>query len=440
MSLLKKLNIRNPLLINLLIVGSVTLVVKLAGLFKETYIGSSYGLSEFLDTYALALLIPSFIQNVFVGAIKNIFIPNYIIEKKNDRQIGGFQTLTCLLILGINFFFGMVLLVSSSFLLEIIFPDHTPEYYALINKQLVVLLPCLFIWGLNGFLSALLEIENKFFYTSIAPIYTSIVTILAIYFFKDRLGDYVLAVSILAGSLASFIHLFAKAIKLRLIQFGRLRLNHNMRVMLQQLPAKVISGLLTGINPIVDQFFAAQLVAGSVIALAYGEKIPAFGISIAMIALGNVLLPHFAELVSKDLKKAYKELFKILKIAFFASLIFSVLMIFFSDIIIRILFERNSFTSKDTEIVSFIQQLLLIHVPFFVVTRILVKFLTSINKNGFMAWVSALSVLTNLLLNYLLIHSFQVYGLALSTSLVLIINSLVFLWFTIRQYKSLQLS
>ena len=344
------------------------------------------------------------------------------------------------MILGINFFFGMVLLVSSTFLLEVIFPDHTPEYYALINKQLVVLLPCLFIWGLNGFLSALLEIENKFFYTSIAPIYTSIVTILAIYFFKDRLGDYILAISILAGSLASFIHLLAKAIKLRLIQFGRLRLNHNMRVMLQQLPAKVISGLLTGINPIVDQFFAAQLVAGSVIALAYGEKIPAFGISIAMIALGNVLLPHFAELVSKDLKKAYKELFKILKIAFLASLIFSVLMIFFSDIIIRILFERNSFTSKDTEIVSFIQQLLLIHVPFFVVTRILVKFLTSINKNGFMAWVSALSVLTNLLLNYLLIHSFQVYGLALSTSLVLIINSLVFLWFTIRQYKSVQLS
>lgn len=232
-----------------------------------------------------------------------------------------------------------------------------------------------------------------------------------------------------------FAHQLIVALRLGLVKLGKLQLNNNMVVMLRQLPAKITSGLLTGINPIVDQFFAAQLVAGSVVALSYGEKIPAFGVAIAMTALGNVLLPHFSKLVSEDLKKAYSELFKILKIAFLASAVFAGVIALFSEEIIRFLFERKSFTSKDTEVVSQIQQLLLLHIPFFIVTRILVKFLTSINKNTFMAWVSFLSVLTNLLMNYLLIDSLKVYGLALSTSIVLIINSGIFLWFTHKQSK-----
>lgn len=433
---LKQINLKNPLLLNLIIVGFVTLLVKLLGLLKETYVGSTFGLSEFLDTYALAILIPAFIQNVFVGAIKNIFIPNYIVEKRSTEQIGNFQTLTCLLIIGITSFFGILLLFFNSFLLEVIFPNHDVSFYALISKQLLVLLPCLFFWGISGFLSALLEIENKFFFTSITPIYISITVLVTVFFFRDYLHDYVLVIGMVSGCFLSFLHLLIGACHYNLIVLGKIKLNQNMRMMLQQLPAKITSGLLTGINPIVDQFFAAQLVTGSVIALSYGEKIPAFGISITMIALGNVLLPHFSEMVAKDIKKAYQELFKILKIAFVASILFAGIMIFFSDDIIRFLFQRDSFNADDTHTVSLIQQLLLIHVPFFILTRILVKFLTSINKNTFMAWVSLLSVITNLIMNYLLIDTLKVYGLALSTSVVLILNSIIFLFFTIKQSKT----
>ena len=435
--MLKKhsINFKNPLLLNLVIVGFVTLAVKLLGLIKESFVGSTFGLSEFLDTYALAILIPAFIQNVFVGAIKNIFIPNYIIEKKSTKQYGSFQSLTCILILGINCFFGLLILFFNSYLLEVLFPNHDSEFYSLISKQLTVLLPCLFFWGLNGFFSALLEIENKFFFTSITPIYISICTLIAVFFFKDFFEDYVLAVGMLIGSFFSFVHLLLGALYFKLIILKKIELNNNMKIMMSQIPAKTISGLLTGINPIVDQFFAAQLVAGSVIAISYGEKIPAFGISIVMIALGNVLLPHFSELVTNDIKKAYLELFKILKIAFITSLLFAGVMIFFSEDIIRILFQRNSFNMEDTQIVSTIQQLLLIHVPFFIITRILVKFLTSINKNNFMALISLVSVITNLIMNYLLIDTLKVYGLALSTSIVLTLNSFIFLWYTLKQFK-----
>ena len=55
----------------------------------------------------------------------------------------------------------------------------------------------------------------------------------------------------------------------------------------------------------------------------------------------------------------------------------------------------------------------------------MVKFLTSINKNNFMVLASIINLLLNIVLNYMLIKSMGVYGLALATSLVSIINSII---------------
>ena len=54
----------------------------------------------------------------------------------------------------------------------------------------------------------------------------------------------------------------------------------------------------------VDQFFAAQLAIGSIAALNYALKIPAFAIGIIVIAINKVLLPYFSKSVLEDKKKA----------------------------------------------------------------------------------------------------------------------------------------
>ena len=74
----------NPLIRNMIIVGVVSIILKVIGFFyKETLIAGSFGLSELLDTFFIAILVPAFIQSVFISSITIIFIPNYIIELKN---------------------------------------------------------------------------------------------------------------------------------------------------------------------------------------------------------------------------------------------------------------------------------------------------------------------------------------------------------------------
>ncbi|MEX0314823.1 MAG: murein biosynthesis integral membrane protein MurJ, partial [Allomuricauda sp.] len=368
---------------------------------------------------------------VFIGAINNIFVPNYIQERSTTREIGGFQFLTISLIIGICVAFIFLIYIANQYFISVLFPGHTDAYYELIQLQMNIILPCIMVWGLNGFMTALLEIKGKFLFSTFSTIFTAIVTIALVFFFKEKFPKTVLAISLLGGSLISFAYLLIGCLKLKLLKIKATRLNSNMWTMIRQLPAKTAAGLLTAVNPVVDQFFAAQLVAGSVIALSYGDKIPAFLVTISMMALGNVLLPHFSEIVVKDKKKAFKELFKILKVAFIGATILVGIIAIFTFDIIQILFERGKFTVENTLTVGYIQLILLASIPFFILTRILVKFFTSINKNSFMAWAALITVLSNFLLNSWLIGPFQVYGLALSTSLVLILNNLVFVFYAI---------
>ena len=74
--------LNNRVLQNILIVGGVTLFIKVVGFFKEAMVASRFGLSESLDTFFIAILVPGFISNVFLGAFKSAFVPNYIAEMR----------------------------------------------------------------------------------------------------------------------------------------------------------------------------------------------------------------------------------------------------------------------------------------------------------------------------------------------------------------------
>ena len=166
---------------------------------------------------------------------------------------------------------------------------------------------------------------------------------------------------------------------------------------------------------------------GSIAAINYGVRIPSFAVSIMVLALGNVLLPYFSRLSIENLTNSYSNLYRILKWLFLASLGVTLILIFFSSHIIELVFERGEFDAQDTEVVSVIMQIALAYVPFYLCTLICVKFLTSINKNKFMAWTSMWNFGLNLVLNIILIRSMGLYGLVLSTTFVYIISFFVYL-------------
>lgn len=428
--------LKNPMLLNIVIVGFITILVKGVGFFKEMQVGRSYGLSEIIDTFLIASLIPGFINNVFTSSFRNVFIPNYIAETKISNKTGSFQSaflivtfcLAAVLSAGAYFF--------TVFFLDNIFSGHSAEYYSMIKAQFYILIPCILFWSISSFLGGLLEIEGLFSLSTFSPVMPSLVTLILLYFFQNVIGFRLLAIGMVSGSFLEMLFLLYVTLSRNILKFGIPEFfSHNIIILYRQLPSKIGSGLLTGSTGFVNQFFAAQLIVGSVAALNYGLKIPAFISTILIIAIGNVILPYFSNLVFEDRNKAYSILYKSLISVFIFSGVVVVIIAVFSNQIISFLFEKGNFTSSDTEVVSSIQLILLAYVPFYICSIVIIKFLTSINKNAYMLYASILNLVLNICLNYYFVKLYDVIGIAMATSLVYIINFLALLFFVSRQKR-----
>lgn len=422
---------KKQLIRNVLTVGIITLAAKGLGFFKESVVASNFGLSEILDTFFIAFLVPGFIMSVFIGAFKSVFIPNYIAELKTGNNISSFQGTGFLITICVSGLFTIIAFLFTDVYLENFFPGHNAEYYALIKDHFKFLMPCIIFWGIASLLSGLLNINNEFKLSTCSDIFLPLAIIICLFFFRDTFGNMVLAIGTLIGSIASFTYLlivcsFKKIIQISMPDFK----NPNARLMFAQVPAKVSSGFLTGMNGVVDQYFAAQLALGSIAAINYGNKMPAFLKGILVIAITNVLLPYFSKMILENRKKTFDNLFKMLKIIFASAGIFAIVGIFLSDFLVALFFERNEFTAEDTKLVANIQKIFLVYIPFAIAAMVIVNFLTSINKNSVMAYVSLGALLLNIVLDYILIQYYGIFGIALCTTIVVILKDVVLIWYT----------
>ena len=423
---------------SILTVGIITLLVKGLGFYKESIVAANYGLSEVLDTFYIAYLIPSFILNVFISAFKSVFIPNYVAELKTGNDISAFQSVGFLITGFVSLLFTLIAFLSTDVYLENFFPGHPADYYALIKSHFYYVMPCIIFWGFSSLLSGLLNIEKEFRYSTISGVFTPIAIITTLIFFRDLLGNMALAIGTLIGTISGFIYLLIVCIRKNIINLSRPDFkNKNARLMLVQVPAKASSGFFTGLLGVTDQYFAAQLALGSIAALNYGLKIPGFLMTLLTIATSSVLLPYFSLSVIENRKKAFENLTKMLKWVFIGSTIAAIIGILLSDFFVELFFERKEFTSEDTYRVANIQKIFLIYAPFTICDSILVNFLTSINKNAFMAMSSFGSMCVNFVLDYVLMKYYGVYGIAICTTTVYIIRSLILFGYTMKQKRLL---
>ncbi|NIK91891.1 virulence factor MviN [Mangrovimonas sp. CR14] len=411
--------IQNKTVSNIAVVAIITILVKFVGFYKEVKVAEEFGLSELLDTFYIALLIPGLINQVFLISFKSVFIPNYIAELKEKKEAASFQTVSFVITIGLGLIFTLISFFFTDFYLDIFFPDHTESYYGLVKIQFHYLAPCLVIWGLNALLSGILNIFDEFKYSSVYPILTSILMLVCLLGFQNILQERVLAVGMLLGSLAEFIFLLIVSLRKGIIKFSTPDFtSKNTRMMLREFPARITSSFLTGMVPATDQYFAGQLAIGSITALNYGYKVPAFISAIAIVALGNVLLPYFSKLILDNKETAYERLYTIIKVLFGGILAVIIPLCFLSYFVIEILFERGAFTANDTNTVGLIQIVYFLALPFSICTDVLVRFLTGINKNTFMAVVSFISLLLNIIFNYIFMKLYGVMGIALCTTAI----------------------
>jgi putative peptidoglycan lipid II flippase len=163
---------------------------------------------------------------------------------------------------------------------------------------------------------------------------------------------------------------------------------------------------------------AARLQPGSVAALAYGNRIISVVMGLVAVSLSAAVIPYFSEMVTRhqweDCRhtlNTYTRLIAMLAIPVCLGLVF------FSQPIVHLLFQRGAFTESDTNIVARVQLMYAFQIPFYAVGLIYIRLLTAMKRNDIVMFSALLNLTLDVILNIVCIHFLGLPGIALSTSL-----------------------
>jgi len=172
----------------------------------------------------------------------------------------------------------------------------------------------------------------------------------------------------------------------------------------------------------VDQSMAAMLEPGSVAALNYARKIVSVFIVIGATPLGTAALPYFSQMVAnqdwsgcRHTLKVYARSVVLITVPITAGLVV------FSHPLIRIVFQRGAFNAADTRVVSRVQALLSLQIPFYFLAQLGVRLISALKENWVLMLISGVNMVANIVFNLILMKYWGVAGIALSTSFVYIV-------------------
>ena len=429
--------VRNKIMSAAAIVGFFTILSQIGGFAKELTVAAWFGTGDALDAFLIALLVPTFIVNVLAGSLSASFLPTFIRVYKNWGLADAQKILTGV-ITGFLFFgliLSIILIVSTPLYLPALCSGFSPEKLKLAQMILYALVPIILLKGLSTICAGVLNALDNFALAAILPILGPLSAIFFILSVGVSLGIYALVVGTILGFGLEAFFIGGAIIKRNFSLRPRLiRLDPDLRIVIGQFLPMIAGSIIMGGTDIVDKGMAAGLTSGSVAALNYGNKIIAAVMTLATTAIGTAALPYFARMVAeKDWKNIRRTIKFYLIIIFVIGIPAAILIFAFSDSIVNIIFQRGSFTTDDTAIVSPVQAYFACQIPFYVGGIVVVRLISALRANHILMWGAAINLVVNIGFNILFIHYLGLKGIALSTSFVYLISFLFLVYFANRQ-------
>ena len=183
-------------------------------------------------------------------------------------------------------------------------------------------------------------------------------------------------------------------------------------------PAILAAGVYQ-LNVLVDTIFASFLISGSPTWLYLSDRLIQFPMGLFGVAIALVALPDLTEQLLNKNKKEFKKVFlKGFSSTFMLGLASGLFYIFLSNQIIQLLFFRGEFTMNDVDMTSLSLVAYAYALPFLLSSKFFNSVFFAANKTKFVLTLGLISLIINLVLNYVFIFVYDMghIGLALATT------------------------
>ncbi|WNF37315.1 murein biosynthesis integral membrane protein MurJ [Bacillaceae bacterium IKA-2] len=420
---------KNVFLKSVGIVTLLTIASKLLGFVREAFIANYFGTSVEADAYFIASLIPMMIFTVIGSAISTGIIPLYVSQKKQDEErankiigiVATVFTILSLLISILCWFFAknITLLMAPGFTLEQI------ELTALLIR--IMIFASLF-FVLSAFATGVLHANKKFVAPAAVTIANNLIIIVALITLADKYGIIGLAFGTMLGISSQFF--------IQYPQFKAYNIRPSIEIIKYKADVKnylfvimpiVISSVFSQINKVVDRIIASDLQTGSISALNYSNKLLYLPLSIIIMAFVTVLYPYLIDALEESIEKFMELALKGISIIIYISIPILVVMLISKQELVALAFGRGEFT-KDAEVMTtigfFYYSLGMI---FIAMKTFLFHCLYALKRVNITIFTSLVFILMNIGLSIWLSNYLAHGGIALATSIAMLLHTFTLL-------------
>ena len=410
-----------------LLVMIITMVSRVLGLVRAGIIAYYFGASAMTDAFFSAFKISNFFRQLLgEGALGSSFIPLYNERVESEGEENSKQFIYS--ILNLLFVFSTIvtilMIIFSQGIIDGIvsgFPDETK----IIASRLLKIMSVYFVFiSLSGMICAILNNFKQFAVPASTSIFFNLAIILASMYFGKTYGIDALAYGVVIGGLFQLLVV--------LPAFFKIMKGYSFKIDWKDPYLKkifiMICPMLVGIvarqvNTIVDQMFASYLAEGGVSALENATRLYLLPVGVFGVSISTVIFPALSKAMSKnDLDGATDNIVKGLNILLFLIIPSTAVLTFYAPEVIRLTLSYGKF---DEEAVRVTSQALLYYslgLYFYTAIYLMTRAFYSVKNSKYPVKFSIISIVINIVLNFLLIKSMAYRGLALSTSIASGVN------------------
>lgn len=407
---------------------AVTFISKMTGFFRELLLGIKFGASFIADSYVIAMTIPSIIFTSLIVAAMTCFIPIYseIKIKEGEQEAIKFTNNALNIIILISLVFISIVLLFTDSIIGIVANGFEGKTLTLAIELLQITAISMLFSGISQIGMGFLQAKESFIVPTANNILANILVIIA-FLFSNKIGIKGIAIVSVVGAFTQIIiqypYMIKNGYKYKLyLNFKDKYINKLARLFIPIL----MSTAVLEINLLVDRMLASQLIEGSISALNYANKINMFVFGILSVSISTIAFPKLSECNAENKKREFENLSNsIINIITVTTVPILTFIIFFNKDIVRALFSYGRFDEYAVNMTSTALLFYSIGMIFMGYRDALNKIYYSMHNTKTPMINSIIATIFNIVLSIILVRSMKHNGVALASSIALIITTVL---------------
>jgi putative peptidoglycan lipid II flippase len=379
----------------------------------------------------VAFRIPNFMRRLFAeGSFSQAFVPvlSEFQKQKSPEEIKSFinsmaGTLGAVLL--IVTFVGILL---TPVIVRIFAPGYAPdsERYRLAVMMLRITFPYLMLISLTAFSGAILNTYSRYWVAAFTPVFLNISMIATAIWLSPHLNIPIvgLAWGVFIAGVVQLLFQWPFLKKMGLLPRPRVDFKNKGVTRVLKLMVPALFGVsVSQINLLLDTLFASFLMIGSVSWLYFSDRLMEFPLGVFGVAISTVILPHLSRHHATQSSDAYSHTLDwalrwVLLVGLPAAVVLAVL----SGPLLSTLLQYGHFDGYSVIMASKSLTMFAIGIAPFMLIKILASGFYAKQDMRTPVKIGIIAMVSNMVLNCILIWPLKHAGIALATSLSALIN------------------